>query len=214
MFSALAPILWYTAGLVHDGWSLFLFVLSMAASVAAVCLGWCHRSGPSGWGALLGSLMAAIWLLIAVAALASVATGSFVLFVTAVDWVNTKLEIVGNAVAGFDAVVLVGVSTAGASGLAGLAVVVPLGTKCFSESAVESLDGAVDLLMVILVAAGTVFGVYVLARVMPSTLYAGAVSFALVGLAPMCVAAPTLVGYILRKTWQLLRSSDDSGDIC
>lgn len=189
-----------------------MFLLSITVALAAAILGWRHRSGPSGWGASFGLLMASVWLVVAVAAVASAASGSFAVFVTAVDWINTKLESMGNAVEGFDAAVLVGFATAGASGLTGLAVVIPLGTKRLSPNTVEVLDGAVDLLMGIAVAASTVFGVYVLARVIPSTLYTGAVSVALVILAPMCVAAPALVGFILRKTWQLLRSSDDSGD--
>lgn len=167
-----------------------MFVLSIATAVVAAILGWMHRSGPSGWGASFGSLMAAVWLVITAAVIVSVASGSFALFVTVTEWANSQLESMGTAVVGFDAAVLVGVSTAGASGLAGLAVVVPLGSKPLSASAGEALDGAVDLLIGILVAAGTVFGVYVVVRLIPSPVYTGAVSVALVGLAPMCVASP------------------------
>lgn len=212
VFSILAPILWYAAGQVPDRWGLFLFVLNMAASVAAVVLGWCHRSGPSGWVASWGALMAANWLLIAVAALVAAATDSWDQFVAASDWVNSQLASMGNTVEGFDAAVLVVVATTGASGLAGLAVVVPLGTRQLSARSVEMLDGAIDLLNGILVAASAAFVVYALVRLIPSPTYTGAVSVAMVILAPFCVAAPPLVGFILRRAWQVLQAESDERD--
>ena len=212
VFFILAPILWYAAGHVPDRWGLFLFVLSMAASVAAVVLGWCHRSGPSGWVASSGALMAANWLLLAVAALVAAATDSWDQFVAASDWVNSQLASMGNTVEGFDAAVLVVVATTGASGLAGLAVVVPLGTRQLSARSVEMLDGAIDLLFGILVTASATFVVYVIVRLIPSPTYTGAVSVAMVILAPMCVAAPPLVGFILRKAWQVLQAESEERD--
>ena len=210
VFSILVPILWHAAGQVPDRW--ILFVLGTAAAVVAVFVGWRHRSGPSGWAASLGSLMAAMWLLIISATLAFAATDSLDLFVAASDWVNSQLASMGNTVQGFDAAVLVVASTAGASGLAGLAVVVPFGAKQLSARSVEVLDGAVELLFGILVAAGAAFVVYVTARLIPSPSYTGAVSVAMVALAPVCVTALPLVGFILRKAWQVLRAESDERD--
>ena len=212
VLSVLAPILWYVAGRVADEWGLFVFVISMATTATAAVIGWQYRSGSSGWAASLGSLMATLWLLIAAAALASAAAGSFDLFLAASEWVNSRLASMGNTVVGFDAAVLVGVSAAGASGLAGLAVIVPLGTKGLSARAVESLDGAIEILMGMLVAAGAVFVVYVIARLIPSPIYTGAVSVAIVALSPVCVAAPPLVGLVLRKAWQVLLAEHGGGD--
>ena len=126
MISVLTPVPWYAAGRVPDGWSLFLFGLSITLAVAAVLLGWRCRSGPSGSGASFASLMAAVWLIITATTVVSVTSGYCAPFVTASNGVNSKLESMGNAVAGFDAAVLVGMFTTGASGLAGLAVFVPI----------------------------------------------------------------------------------------
>ena len=146
------------------------------------------------------------------AALALAAGGSFDLFLKASEWIAEQLASLSYRVVALDTIVLVGVSTAGAAELAGLTVLVPLGTKRLSGRTVEMLDGAIELLMGLTLAAGAVFLVYVLVRLIPSPIYAGAVSVSILAFAPLWVTAPALVGLILRKAWQALREEQARED--
>ena len=209
----LAPLLWYCAGRATEEWVVwFFFGLSMATAASAAVLGWWYRSGPFGWWASYGGLMAGVWFMIDAAALALAAGGSFDLFLKASEWIAEQLASLSYRVVALDTIVLVGVSTAGAAGLAGLAVIVPLGTKRLSVRVVEVLNGAIELLMGLTLAAGAVFLVYVLVRLIPSPIYAGAVSVSILVLSPLWVTSPAIVGLILRKAWQVLQAEQAGED--